>query len=68
VDWQPYQELAITIEQGVEDLEELRQQGLLGERLDIGPGMIGVIEEILDRGSCKVLSEILAKIDGYSGK
>ncbi|MFX1474725.1 MAG: radical SAM protein [Promethearchaeota archaeon] len=68
VDWQPYQELAITIEQGVEDLEELRQRGRLGERLDIGPSMIAVVEEILDRGSCKVLDEILAKIDAYSGK
>ncbi len=68
VDWQPYQELAITIEQGVEDLEELRQQGLLGEQLDIGPHMVAVVEEILDRGSCEILDGILAKIDSYSGK
>jgi DNA repair photolyase len=68
VDWQPYQELAITIEQGVEDLEELRQKGELGEKLDINPGMVAVVKEILDRGTCGVLEGILEKIDGYSGK
>ena len=68
IDWQPYQDLAITIEQGVEDLEELREKGQLKERLDISPHMVAVVEEILDRGTCGVLEGILDKIDSYSGK
>jgi hypothetical protein len=61
-----YQQLAATIEAGVENLEDLRRQNRLTERLDTTPEMAHVIEEILDRGSCAQLEVLLSRVDALA--
>ncbi len=53
-----YQELAATLEQGVEDLALLRKQGTLQERLHVSAEIASLVESIMDRGTCQQLEEI----------
>jgi DNA repair photolyase len=62
----PYQQLAATIEAGVENLEELRRENRLAERLGITPEMVRVVEEILDHGSCAQLDAVLSRVDALA--
>ncbi len=61
--WRNYQDLAIKIEKGVENLAQLRQQGLLAENLAINAKMVHVIEEILDTGSFQALNRTLEELE-----
>jgi DNA repair photolyase len=61
--WQRYHDLAVLIEKGVEDLEELLSKGLLGERLGTDSDMVEVITEILDTGSCQALTNTRKELD-----
>ena len=66
-----YNELAITLEAGVDDLKELRKEGVLQERLRIDSKMASVVEEIMDRGTCAELEEIenaLSKTESGGGQ
>jgi DNA repair photolyase len=61
--WQPYHSLAVLIEKGVENLDELRSKGLLGERLGVGLDMVEVLTKILETGSCQALSDVRNELD-----
>lgn len=58
----PFQELAMKLEGGVDDLTQLRKDGLLRERLRASDQMVSMIEEIMDHGTCKVLGETEARL------
>jgi len=62
----PYQQLAATIEAGVENLEDLRRENRLAERLGTTPEMVRAVEEILDRGSCAQLDSLLTQVDALA--
>ncbi|RDE14520.1 MAG: hypothetical protein C4K47_04070 [Candidatus Thorarchaeota archaeon] len=53
-----YQELAATIEQGVDELTLLRKEGTLQERLHVGAEMASMVETIMDTGTCQQLEDI----------
>jgi len=61
-----YQQLAATIEAGVENLEDLRRERRLAERLATTPEMARVVEEILDHGSCAQLDALLTRVDALA--
>jgi hypothetical protein len=58
-----YEDLATTLEQGVEDLTVLRKEGKLQERLRINAETVSMIERILDSGTCSQLEEIERTLD-----
>lgn len=62
----PYQQLAATIEAGVENLEDLRRENRLAERLGTTPELVRAIEEILDRNSCAQLEAVLKRVDALA--
>jgi DNA repair photolyase len=62
----PYQQLAATIEAGVENLQNLRRENRLAERLETTPEMVRVVEEILDHGSCAQLDAALNRFDALA--
>ena len=55
----PFHELSIRLEQGVDDLRVMREDGVLKERLFIDDSMQEIIEQILDTGTCTYLQNIL---------
>jgi DNA repair photolyase len=59
----PYQQLAATIEAGVENLEDLQRENRLAERLGTTPEIARAVEETLDRGSCAQLDALLNRVD-----
>jgi DNA repair photolyase len=61
--WKPYQELAIQIEKGVENLNDLSNKGLLEDRLGISTKMTGVINEILAHGTFEDLRRTQEELD-----
>ena len=61
--WQRYQDLAMLIEKGVENLDQLRQHGVLRERLGINSGMAEEIKEILEQGTCQALMKTHNELD-----
>jgi len=58
-----YRELALRIEKGVDDLNKMREEGELAERLMIDTQLLSTVEEILDTGSCQVLDDIHIRLD-----
>ncbi len=59
----PYRELALRIEKGIDDLNKLREEGDLAERLMVDSALLSTVEEILDTGSCQVLNDIHIRLD-----
>ena len=59
----PYRELALRIEKGVDDLNKMREEGELAERLMGDSALLRTVEEILDTGSCQVLNAIHIHLD-----
>jgi len=59
----PYRELALRIEKGIDDLNKMREEGELAERLKIDSQLLNTVEEILDTGSCQVLDDIHIRLD-----
>ncbi|MFX1331547.1 MAG: radical SAM protein [Promethearchaeota archaeon] len=64
----PFHELAVRIESGVENLKAVRERGELAEYLHIRDQMVETVEEILDRGTCRVLEEAEGRLDEVSQK
>ena len=58
-----YYELATKLENGVENLKVLRDDGALAELLFLDGKMTQVVEEIMDTGTCHVLQELEEKLD-----
>ncbi|MFQ5832711.1 MAG: radical SAM protein [Candidatus Thorarchaeota archaeon] len=65
-DSDPFNELAKRLEQGVENLEELRNSGELSERLQLTAQMTEIVEEIMDRGTCSFLEGLESELDELS--
>lgn len=61
--WKPYQDLAIKIEKGVENLQELSNSGVLEEHLDISSKMASVVSEILRHGAFDALIRTQTELD-----
>ncbi|MFX1318150.1 MAG: radical SAM protein, partial [Promethearchaeota archaeon] len=61
--WKPYQELAIKIEKGVEDLKILASEGILSTQLNISGKMAGVVNEILQSGTFDALTRTEQDLD-----
>ncbi len=59
----PFRELALRIEKGIDDLNKMREEGDLAERLMIDSQLLTSVEEILDTGSCQVLDDIHIRLD-----
>ncbi len=59
----PYWELAARIERGVSELTKLHTEGELNQHLMIDDSMRETVEEILESGTCKVLTNLEARID-----
>jgi len=59
----PYWEVAAKIERGVEDLSKLQSEGQIDQHLIIDSSMKVTVEEILEKGTCKVLQNLEARID-----
>ena len=58
----PFHELSMKIEQGVEVLQVLRDEGRLKQTLLIEDSMVDIIEQIMDTGKSDYLSNILARV------
>ncbi|MFW9944492.1 MAG: radical SAM protein, partial [Candidatus Sifarchaeia archaeon] len=63
---QPFIDLAVGLERGVENLEALRANGELAERLRLKQYLVEIVEEILDRGTCEVLEDLESELDEIS--
>jgi hypothetical protein len=63
--WKPYQDLAIKIEKGVEDLKTLANQGILETQLNISEKMAGVINEILQKSTFDALTRTDQELDSF---
>ena len=59
----PYWELAARIEKGVDELTKLQADGEMNQQLLIDDSMRGTVEEILESGTCEVLTNLEARID-----
>ena len=59
----PYWELAARIEKGVDELTQFQANGELNRQLLIDDSMRETVEEILESGTCKVLTNLEARID-----
>ncbi|MFW9955460.1 MAG: radical SAM protein [Candidatus Thorarchaeota archaeon] len=55
---QPHSDLAIRLERGVENLNELRDNGNLQSRLLVDDELLSQITQIMDTGSCDKLAKI----------
>ena len=64
--WKPYQDLAIKIEKGVDDLQELSNNGVLEEHLGINSKMAGVVNEILHQGTFDALIRTQSELEKLS--
>ncbi|UCH03387.1 MAG: radical SAM protein [Candidatus Thorarchaeota archaeon] len=62
----PFIDLAVGLERGVENLEELRKKGQLAERLHLKQYIVEIVEEIMDRGTCGVLEDLESELDEIS--
>ncbi|MHA2432603.1 MAG: radical SAM protein [Candidatus Thorarchaeota archaeon] len=62
----PFTDLAVRLERGVENLQILRNDGELAERLQLKQYMVEIVEEILDRGTCEVLEDLESQLDELS--
>ncbi|MFX1602709.1 MAG: radical SAM protein [Promethearchaeota archaeon] len=62
----PFVELAVGLERGVENLEELRTNGELAERLHLKQYIAEMVEETMDRGTCGVLEDLESELDEIS--
>ncbi|MFX0045126.1 MAG: radical SAM protein [Candidatus Hermodarchaeota archaeon] len=62
----PFVELAVGLERGVENLEELRTNGELAERLHLKQYIAEIVEETMDRGTCGVLEDLESELDEIS--
>ncbi|TFG31572.1 radical SAM protein [Candidatus Thorarchaeota archaeon] len=66
---EPFHELSVKLERGVEDLQVLREEGRLKETLLISNTLVEIIEQITETGSCEYLKNLLARIpDESSGE
>ncbi len=63
----PFVDLAVGLERGVEDLNNLRKNGQLAERLHLKQYMAEIVEGIMDRGTCGVLEALESELDEISG-
>jgi hypothetical protein len=61
--WKPYQELAIKIEKGVSDLRTLAVQANLETQLGVSSKMVGVVNEILQKGTFDALTRTQRELD-----
>jgi DNA repair photolyase len=61
--WQPYHDLAVQIEKGVPDIQQLQQRGTLGEVLGISAGMVTDVEAILKTDTFHGLVKTIEQID-----
>lgn len=57
-----FHELSAKLEQGVEDLEVLRNRGRLKETLLITDDMVQIVEQVLDTGTCDYMNNLLDRI------
>ena len=64
--WKPYQDLAIKIEKGVDDLQELANNGVLEERLHIDSKMASMVNEILHQGTFDALNRTRSELETLS--
>lgn len=55
----PFYELAATLEKGVENLQQLKEDGILGKRLLLDEKMEKIVEEIMETGSCAYIRNLL---------
>jgi len=55
----PFYELSVKLERGVENLVLLRDAGHLKERLLISDEMEGIVQQVLETGSCDYLNQLL---------
>ncbi len=62
----PFNEVAKRLEQGAENLEDLRNSGELPERLQLTAQMTEIVEEIMDRGTCSFLEGLESELDELS--
>jgi hypothetical protein len=61
--WKPYQELAIKIEKGVEDLKVLADKGVLETQIGINSKMAKVVTEILQHDTFDALTRTCDELD-----
>jgi DNA repair photolyase len=66
--WKPYQDLAIKIEKGVEDLQHLTTKGVLEDQLKVSSKMAGVVNEILLQGTFDALTRTQSELDLLSSR
>lgn len=59
----PFHELSLKLEQGVEDLKVLEEEGKLKESLQISDEMVRITQQIIETGKCDFLKQILNDID-----
>ena len=64
--WKPYQELAIKIEKGVEDLKTLADKGVLETRLGISSKMARVVTQILQTSTFDALTRTQDELDTFA--
>ena len=62
----PFHELSVKLEQGVEDLQVLKDEGRLKEILNISDSMVNIVEQIIDTGNSDYLKNLLARISSES--
>jgi DNA repair photolyase len=63
----PFKELAVRIEKGVPELNELAERGELKDYLFVDGNVLAVVEEVLERGTCRLLESILEGVDEHTG-
>ena len=62
----PFHELSVKLEQSVEDLQVLRDDGRLKETLFISDSMVNIVEQIMDTGESEYLKNLLTRIPSES--
>lgn len=63
----PFKELAIKIEQGLPELNALRENEQLADYLIVDESMLRLVEEILEHGTCEYLESLLDDVDTLQG-
>ena len=61
--WRSYLDLAVRIEKGVQNLEELRQEGILEEQLKISGSMAAEVEEAIKTDTFASLEQTRQELD-----
>ncbi len=61
-----FHELSTKLEKGVEDLNILRENGKLKEKLGVTDEIVVILEQILDTGTCKYLNDLLETVSRVS--